>query len=233
MSSLELLKSLCDNFNPDEFGEFQDLLLFSISIFPGLDREIAKIYDIELDTVLLWIDGTIVPDKSTQSVISIFIRNKIEDYKEFSKEIAIPTTDLMTYNSWIPAGYVPPKVLFFQPWIIKARSIFNSFKVLFYTNDVTLSNLDNMLSEAKRDREALFHAKLTRKIAKCNKKVVNAIRDNNPSIAFRVGKKTVENVRLANAVKEYLKGAGFSKVEIMFEYLTTREGDVFVEINMQ
>jgi hypothetical protein len=233
MSRLAELQILCSEYSFDDVVLFSGLLHKATEVFPGVDREISKIYDITLDAVRLWMDGTICPDRRTQSDIVIYIHNKAQDYRE-AEEIGVsPIEDMVVYNSWSPVNHITQKVPFFKPYLSQAKSVWNSLKALLYLGDVSIENLDKLIDEAKRDRETIFQAQLTRKIASCNKLIVKSVRKNSPSVAFRVGTKSVKNVRIANAIRDYLKVAGFMRVETMFEINLSSDGDVYVEINLQ
>lgn len=233
-SKLDDLKTLCVTYSFDDIDALSSLLCLAISIFPGLNNEISKYYAVSLDTVSLWIEGAIIPDEMTQRDIVKYVYNKACNFRDAPpEENHDVSTDMIVYNSTAPARYIPEKIPVYQPAVSYLRSAWNTIKAFFYTSDVSIKNLDSLIDEAKRDKEAIFHVKLNRKIAKSNKMIVKAVRKNRPSVIFNVGPKTIESVRLANAVKAYYKNAGFNKVEVMFEYSVTKDGDVFVEINLQ
>ena len=94
MSRLELLQSMCVGYSFDDIDAFSDLLHAGATVFPGIDREIAKIYDVNLDTVRLWMDGSIIPDRRTQSDIVIFVHNKAKDYREAESIHLSPITSM-------------------------------------------------------------------------------------------------------------------------------------------
>jgi hypothetical protein len=228
---LESLQALCLQYDFGNVNSFSHLLQSAVTVFPGIDREISSLYDVSIDTVLLWREGSIIPDNLTQTDIVRFVHSKARDYRE-AAEVGRVDRSMVVYDSRVPADYIPNEVPFFQPGLSHIKSLWNSWKAYFYFGDVTATNLQQLIGEARKDREAIFHAKLSRRISRCNRAIVRAVRKNMPSIACRIGKKTIENVRLANAVRDYLRSIGFGKVETMFQYSLTVDGDVYVEINL-
>jgi len=232
MNRLKDLRKLCIDYDFDNANSFFILLHETGKIFPNISMELANVYNLTVDTVYLWAEGCSIPDNLTQVDVINYIQHKIDNFSEM-KELEEQPAELIIYNSRVPAVNIASKYSISSHLMLRWRSIWNSFKALFYYKDIDAQNLDALIKEAKEDREALFNLKLSKKIAKCNKAIVQAVRKNQPNIVFKVGSKTIENVRIANAIKTYLKDVEIDKVQTMLEQLYITDGLVYVEINLQ
>ena len=229
-ADIEALKTLCFLYSFEEPYAFSRLLQRAAKAFPIIDQEISSVYDVSTDAVVLWSSGSWIPDETIQKDIVNYIRHRIELTEQAFETAA--QQSLVIYSPTKPVKYIPDTVPFYTSWLIKAKRLVSYFFATLNTKNVSPKNLRNLISQVENEREVVFQVNLNKKLARCNKAILKAVKSNSPSVLFRVGKKTVENMRIANSIQSYLEDIGICTASVTYDYISLDDGDVFLEINL-
>lgn len=232
MSKATLLNNINNSitqYNYHDPHAFGTLLSEARFVFPAIDKEIAGIYNISVDTVRLWMTGSIIPDLNTQQFIINILNRKANQELSTQKIISEQPSLTVASQTYLIKEF-PEVVPFYLPWIAQLNSWVSGFVRSFGCYNTSMQNFAKLAEATTLQKEELFKLKLNKKIGKCNKAVLKAIRKNETSLFFKVGKKTVENVRMANCIKHYLIKTKLCIAEVTYDYVLIDGGAVLLEI---
>lgn len=229
---LEYLKIELFAYSFNEPYAFANLLKRASRIFPILDQEISSVYPIHTDTVYLWRTGSLIPNSVVQEEVVRYIKYRLE--KEIEKQGLEKQGSLVASPVKPVQPVIESSIPFYVPWFFQLKAWWNSLGVSWKSSNISSENFANLLERVEFDREVLLRLRVNRSIAKCNREIIKAIRKNQLSILFEVGKGTAENVRIAHSIKEYLADAGFSSVDLNYEHVTAaNSASLFLEISLE
>lgn len=227
--AVEGLLYLCDNFNVEEPFAFARLLQAATKVYPVIDQEIASIYGTTASNTSLWVTGSIIPDRSIQSNVVEYIQRRIADERKvYANAIE------KGYDITLPAPVVdnvPESVPFYLPWYFKLRSWVEGVVSFFGSSDISSENFSSLIERTHKSREGVFKIRLNRQIKRCNRRILKAIKKNEMSLMYKVGIKSMETVKIANSMAEYLNKTGSFTATVTYDYVLWDKGAVFLEIS--
>ena len=230
IEELESIRVLCEEHSFEKEYSFAILLDAARKVFPILDKEIASVYETTTDIVALWTHASFIPDKITQTDVVNYIKYRVDDEEAVHKLSKGKSLIIASSNNLVE--FFPNAVPFYLPWIFKAKQIISGLVSKIHSNDISVQNFQSLIAKAEHEREAVFQLRLNKLIGKCNRKILKAIAKNNPSLLFKIGPKTVESVRLAHSIKNYLTKANIFVVAISYDFIVLDKGNVYLEINL-
>lgn len=215
----------------DDVEEFSLLLKAAMRVFPVLNLELCRIYDFSETDVALWIDGLVCPPRAIIDIIVSYIRWRIREEKkamQLERE-----SGMVVYHSAKPSTLGHIDIPIYAPLVLATKDFLQSLKDLLKPSSTSIISLKDKINQAILNRELRLQLKVARHIKRCNKQLVRSLSKNNYSFMYCVGKKTHENVRVANSLRDYLLQAEVCTVEVSFDFVYRPEGEVYIEVTFQ
>ena len=215
----------------DDVEELSLLLKAAMRVFPVLNLELCQMYDFTETDVALWIDGLVCPPRAIIDTVVSHIRYRIREEKkamQLERE-----SGMVVYHSAKPStlGYI--NIPIYAPLVLATKGLLQSLIDLLRPSATSINSLKDKINQAILNRELRLQVKVTRHIKRCNKQLIRALSKNNYSFMYCVGKKTHENVRVANSVRDYLLQSEVCTVEVSFDFVYRPEGEVYLEVTFQ